>query len=65
MAKVVIYLREHELTALHTLAEKEYRALKAQAALIIRNELMRLGMIEVDQQSQTSSPLSKGSVIGG
>ena len=50
MAKVVIYLREHELHALNELAEKEYRAPRAQAALILKAELERLGML-------TSQPL--------
>lgn len=45
MARVVIYLLEPEMNALQRLAQQEYRAVKAQAALIIRNELKRLGMI--------------------
>ncbi len=50
MAKVIIYLREHELTALNDLAQREYRAPKAQAALIIRRELERLGLIPPAQE---------------
>ncbi len=50
MAKVIIYLREHELTALNDLAQREYRAPKAQAALIIRKELERLGLIPPEQE---------------
>jgi hypothetical protein len=68
MSKVVIYLREHEQTALNTLAQREYRTSKAQAALIIRNELARLGMIqpEVKLPSVTqSSPLPVEDRIGG
>ena len=49
MAKVIIYLRDHEMTALSDLAQSEYRATKAQAALIIRKELERLGMIPSEQ----------------
>lgn len=45
MAKVIIHLRDHEWTALNDLAQREYRTLKAQAALIIREELHRLGML--------------------
>lgn len=45
MAKVIIYLRDHESAALRDLAQREYRATKAQAALIIRKELERLGLI--------------------
>ena len=46
MAKVIVYLREQEMRALNQLAEKEYRAPKAQAALMLRTELERLGMLE-------------------
>jgi hypothetical protein len=49
MAKVIIYLKDCELTALNSLAQREYRALRAQAALIIRNELNRLGLIPEGQ----------------
>jgi hypothetical protein len=48
MAKVIIYLRDNESAALKDLAQREYRAPKAQAALIIRNELERLGMIQTE-----------------
>jgi hypothetical protein len=60
MAKVIIYLRDHELTALNDLAQREYRAPKAQAALIILRELQKLGMIPGEQptQSKQISPLS-------
>jgi hypothetical protein len=56
MAKVIIYLRDQELTALNELAQREYRPLKAQAALIIRKELEKLGMIPAEQSNQTESP---------
>ena len=46
MAKVIVYLRDQERSALYELATKEYRAPKAQAALIIRKELERLGLLE-------------------
>ncbi len=46
MARVVIYLLEPEINALHQLAQQEYRPVKSQAALIIRNELKRLGLID-------------------
>jgi hypothetical protein len=48
MARVVVYLLEPEMSALHQLAQQEYRPVKAQAALIIRNELKRLGMVGND-----------------
>lgn len=58
MARVVIYLLEPEMNALQRLAQQEYRAVKAQAALIIRNELKRLGMI-VDQPAGNVPDLKK------
>ena len=54
MAKVIIYLRDHELTALNDLAQREYRAPKAQAALMIRRELEKLGMIPGEQRVITA-----------
>jgi hypothetical protein len=54
MAKVIIYMRDHELTALTDLAQREYRAPKAQAALIIRRELEKLGMIPGEQPAQSN-----------
>ena len=68
MSKVVIYLREQEHTALNTLSQREYRTLRAQAALIIRKELVSLGMIEPEEQPQSltqPSPLSRTEGIGG
>ena len=50
MTKLIIYLKEIESTALKTLAEQEYRAPKAQASLIIRQELERLGMIGTEHK---------------
>ena len=55
MAKVIIYLHEHENTALNELAAREYRSPKAQAALIIRKELQRLEMIPAEQTVPPSS----------
>lgn len=52
MAKVIVYLRDQEQSALYQLAIKEYRAPKAQAALIIRKELERLGLLEVESGDQ-------------
>jgi len=45
MAKIIVYLGERERKALHQLAEREMRVPRAQAALIIRRELTRLGML--------------------
>jgi len=71
MAKVIIYLRDHEFTALNDLAQREYRAPKAQAALMIRRELEKLGMIPGEQRVNTT-PIESSSdtqgkmvVVGG
>ena len=63
MTKLIIYLKEYESTALKTLAEQEYRVPKAQASLIIRKELERLGMIEREQE-KTSSSKTDGTTTG-
>ena len=55
MAKVIIYLKDTELAALNNLAQREYRALKAQAALIIRNELARLSLIPNEQPTHQNT----------
>jgi len=62
MSKVVIYLREQDHAALNTLSQREYRTLRAQAALIIRKELESLGMIEPEEQPQ---PLTQSSSLSG
>ena len=45
MAKVIIHLNDNEFNALIALAHRKYRAPKAQASLIIRRELEKLGMV--------------------
>ena len=45
MSKVIVHLLDSEMSALHRLAQREYRPVRSQAALIIRNELKRLGMV--------------------
>ncbi|MBT4182442.1 MAG: hypothetical protein HOE06_06175 [Candidatus Thioglobus sp.] len=52
MAKIIVFLREQEHAALYRLAEKEYRQPKAQAALIIRRELERLGALEAAPETE-------------
>ena len=52
MARIVIYLPNQERNALCQLAQREYRVPHAQAALIIRKELERLGMLSTDFQSK-------------
>ena len=51
MAKVVVYLRDQELNALIKLADQEYRAPRAQAALMLCTELERLGLLNRSQQT--------------
>lgn len=63
MARVVIYLLEPEMNALHQLAQQEYRPVKAQAALIIRNELKRLGMV-MNQPASKDREIHKSQEIG-
>lgn len=47
MTRITITLSSEEKESLLILAEKEYRDPRGQAALIIRRELERLGMIEI------------------
>ncbi len=70
MPKVIIYLREQELSALHHLAQREYRVPKAQAALIIRTELEKLGLIQgkqttTTQQTESWTPATDSPLPGG
>ncbi len=60
MAKVIIYLKDHELSALNDLAQREYRTVKAQAALIIRRELERLEIIRGEPESTVVGISSDG-----
>jgi hypothetical protein len=45
MTKLVIFIPNQESDALRALAEQEYRDPRAQAALIIRQELERRGLL--------------------
>ena len=54
MARVIVYLRDQERSALHNLAQREYRTPRDQAALIIRKELERLGMLEIAARKQNT-----------
>ena len=51
MAQIIVYLGEQEHNALHQLAQREMRILRAQAALIIRQELARVGMLSIPTKS--------------
>lgn len=48
MKRITLTIRDVEKTALRILAESEYRDLNSQAALIIRRELERLGLLAVE-----------------
>jgi hypothetical protein len=52
MAKIIVYLGEQERTALQQLAQRGMRVPRAQAALIIREELVRQGMIPIQNNPQ-------------
>ena len=45
MAKIIVYLGDQERNALLQLAQRELRLPHIQAALIIRQELLRQGML--------------------
>ncbi|MBU0690545.1 hypothetical protein KKH18_01910 [bacterium] len=59
MSKVIIHLAEHEHNALSDLAEREYRTLQAQAAIIIHHELVRCGALpnELSHEASFSAPI--------
>ena len=52
MARIIVYLRDQDHKALHQLAVREYRVPKAQAALIIRKELERLGLVQIEPEQR-------------
>lgn len=52
MARVIINLRADEKDALLELADREFRDPRAQAALIIRTELERRGLLPVVPTSE-------------
>lgn len=58
MAKIIVYLGDQERNALLQLAQRELRLPRAQAALIIRQELVRQGMLPVQPATtETASAL--------
>ena len=46
MLRVIVYLNKNEYQALQTLAEREYRDMRSQAAMLIRLSLERMGMLK-------------------
>ncbi len=63
MARIVIYLPNQERNALCQLAQREYRVPHAQAALIIRKELERLGMLSTDLQPKELAGKSEEEIV--
>lgn len=51
MTRITVNLSKQEIGALVILAERELRHPRSQAALIIRQELLRQGLIEIEQPS--------------
>jgi hypothetical protein len=56
MLRITITLNEQEKRALIALAEKEFRDPRSQAALIIRMELQRQGLIETAKPAPAITP---------
>ena len=60
MAKIIVYLGDQERNALLQLAQRELRLPRAQAALIIRQELVRQGMLPIQAHiTETASSLEE------
>lgn len=56
MARVIVDLGEHERSALTVLAKREKRIPRAQAALIIRRELERRGILPERSNTYQATP---------
>lgn len=55
MARLVVYIPDHERKILQDLAQREYRAPHAQASFMLRAELERLGLLNPAPNSDTRS----------
>lgn len=63
MAKVVIHLLESEMNGHIQLVQQEYKPIKAQAALIVRNTCKQLEMVReplVDNEMGINKPSESG-----
>ena len=63
MPKIIVYLIEQDRDTLLQLAQREMRIPRAQAALIIRQELRRLGMLPAQSavaEEESYEPLEQG-----
>ena len=54
MYRLILNMTEKERQALHILAERELRDPRLQAALIIRQELHMLGLLEIPTQTASN-----------
>lgn len=60
MARVIVEIGERERKALHLLAKRERRIPRAQAALIIRQELERQGILPAGARSLQEAQIRGG-----
>lgn len=58
MTRITITLNEQEKSALRALSEIEFRDPRQQAALIIRQELERRGLLDIESQADSAPVLS-------
>jgi hypothetical protein len=58
MTRITITLRQIEREALRTLADREFREPRAQAAQIIRAELERLGLLVREPLPANGAPIA-------
>lgn len=57
MSRLTITLKQNERDALLSLAEREFREPRAQAALLIRAELERLGLLPREPLPANGAPI--------
>ncbi len=62
MSKIIIYLPERENQALEEFAQREYRGPQAQAAIIIRSELERMGLLPAQRSCLMGNQNGSGSL---
>lgn len=65
MARVVVLLEQDERDALCALAEREFRDPRAQAALIIRRELERAGLVRSKRERLRDEPSTESQTRDG
>jgi hypothetical protein len=60
MSRIPILLDEKTAAGLVVLAKQEYRDPRQQAAVIIRDELLRRGLLQADPTPPVEDPKTKG-----